>query len=553
MADNLLYEMSSSQQLDGEPFTRRDLLYVVDSNNGSYQGVNQLIYDTASLSNSGRWCSYSEGFIEVPIVVVLSGANSTANIDDTKGADFLCGLKNGHYQIINSISVEMNNTSIIQQTNLTNAHISYRLNTQMSVGDVELNGATIGYYPDTAQAWAYDTTNGSRNNKVDPQLASTQIAYAGEPFNAGLFRRQMVNCFSTAKTGVTDLHTSSEIQQFNKSRVYAKARSGTTDYKVWQISAIIRLKDLHPFFGNNLPLTKGSYFKFYINLNQSVTSFTATTVSGATTFTVAPSGVNIFGGGTNPLMLCEVGDDPLVDGHSYKASVSVITPVDSEHATLISGLGTMQTSTRLYVPAYTMNPVKEKAYLEMNRTKTIKYNDIYQYQFRNNTSSFSILVSNGISKLKNVVIMPILSRDTTVTTAGAGLSPIASPLASEPATCSPLQWFRDFNVQISGVNAFVNNLQYGYEQYLTELQNTGVNGNLTTGLCSGLISRDAFEQTYGYLLVDTSRRLGQAFVAPASVQLTGTVAGQKAVDLICFCEFERELTIDTFTGDVLGA
>jgi hypothetical protein len=552
MADSLLYEMSSSQQLDGEPFSRRDLLYVVDSNNGSYQGVNQLIYDTASLANSGRWVSMSEGFLEVPLVIVLSGANATANIDDAAGADFICALKNGHHQIINSISVELNNTSIIQQTNLTNAHISYRLNTQMSVNDVELNGATIGYYPDTAQSWEYSNAAGSQNNRVNPVLGAADSAYDGEPYNAGLYRRQTVNAFNTSKSGVSILHTNSEIQQFNKSRVYPKARTGTTDFKVWQISAIIRLKDLHPFFGA-VPLQKGAYYKFYINLNQSVTSFTATTVSTETTYTVAPTGVSIFGGGTNPLMLCKNGAEPLDSGHNYKASVSVVTPVDSEHASLVTAVGSMQTSTRLYVPAYTMNPTKEKSYLEMNRTKTIKYNDIYQYQFRNNTSSFSILVSNGISKLKNVVILPILSRDGTVTTTASGLSPIASPLASEPATCSPLQWVKDFNVQISGVNAFVNNLQFGYEQFLTELSQTGVNGNLTTGLCSGLISRDAFEQTYGYLLVDCSRRLGQAFVAPASVQLTGTVAGNKPVDLIAFCEFEREITVDTFTGDVIGA
>jgi hypothetical protein len=89
-------------------------------------------------------------------------------------------------------------------------------------------------------------------------------------------------------------------------------------------------------------------------------------------------------------------------------------------------------------------------------------------------------------------LFPILQKDTSASGAGA-LSPIQSPLASEPATCSPLTYMSQFNVQLSGVNAFANNIQYSWESFLTELQSTGLNGNLTRGLCSGLISKEMFE------------------------------------------------------------
>jgi hypothetical protein len=179
MADNLIYEMSASTQMDGEPFTRRDVLYVVDSNQGSYAGVNQIIYDTASLSNSGKWCNYSEAYLEIPLTVVLSNTNAdfSGNIKQEVGADFLVGLKSGFHQIVNSISVEMNNTSIIQQTNLTNAHISYRLNTQSSLNDVSLNGSTTGHIPDGSLSWEYSATSGSRNNNI--MTASTNIVNTG--------------------------------------------------------------------------------------------------------------------------------------------------------------------------------------------------------------------------------------------------------------------------------------------------------------------------------------------------------------------------------------
>jgi hypothetical protein len=572
MADNLVYELSATQPMDDEPFTRRDLLYVVDENQGSYAGVNQLIYSTSSIANSGRWSSFSEAFLEVPLTVVMSNTNSdfSGDIDDTKGADFLCALKSGYHQIINSISVELNNTTIVQQTNLTNAHISYRLNTQQSLNDVSLNGATNGVFPDGARSWKYATgTSGVRNNEVMPianNLVNATSGYAGsETFNAGLTERlQQVLDVSTTGTGTgvngaSSLISASNIDTFGKSVVYAKTGTASSSLvsKIWHITAIIRLKDLHPFFEpQNCPLLKGAFFKFYLNLNQSVTSFTyvASPASNVVShYTVSSSGVNVFGGGTNPLMLCEPNDSAvLTNGKTYKVSVSVVRPIDTDHAG-IANSSTKQTSTRLYVPCYTMSPQKEKQYLELHRTKRIKYDDIYQYQSNiEASSSYNILISNGISKLKSVVVLPILQKDTSASGAGA-LSPIQSPLASEPATCSPLTYMSQFNVQLSGVNAFANNIQYSWESFLTELQSTGLNGNLTRGLCSGLISKEMFEQNYCYLLVDASRRLGQAFLAPCSVQLVGTYMGLKPLQLVTFCSFEREITIDTFTGDIIGA
>jgi hypothetical protein len=46
MADNLLFEQSNESQLTTEPFISRQVVYVVDQNNGSYNGQIQL--DTSS-------------------------------------------------------------------------------------------------------------------------------------------------------------------------------------------------------------------------------------------------------------------------------------------------------------------------------------------------------------------------------------------------------------------------------------------------------------------------------------------------------------------------
>ena len=196
-----------------------------------------------------------------------------------------------------------------------------------------------------------------------------------------------------------------------------------------------------------------------------------------------------------------------------------------------------------------MNPMREEQYLQ-NRTKTIKYKDIFQYQYLNVVSSFNFLVSNGISGLKELVVVPVISSVYNGTGVQAtAFSTLASPFCSEPATCSPLMWFNNVNFQISGVNIFSNNEQFGYEQFQNELYGVGsINGGLTDGLTSGLISQQSFYNNYGYLIANVGRRLPEEDRTPKSVQISGTCMGAVTVDLYVFCVFEKEIVIDTYSG-----
>jgi hypothetical protein len=126
MADNLLYEVSNSTELDGEPFIRKDTVYIIDQNNSSYSN-NTIIIDSASISNSGRWCDFSMGRLTLPLLVTMT---STFNFSGVN-TDFCCGLKNGYFQLINSLNIEYNNSSVVQVSNFTNMYISYKLNTTL--------------------------------------------------------------------------------------------------------------------------------------------------------------------------------------------------------------------------------------------------------------------------------------------------------------------------------------------------------------------------------------------------------------------------------------
>lgn len=551
MADQLLYELSSSVQLDSEPFIRKDVIYINDMNNGSYGSTNQIQIDASSISNSGMWNSMSEAYLEIPLVMVLSGAGVTGTVDTTSSA-FVAGLKGGFHHLIDSMSVQLNNTTIIQQTRLNNIHAQFRYVSQASLQDVALNGPTNFIIPDSTDSWRYSTTNGSQNNDAIPKLGTANVGVTGTVFNEGLYTRNKITSFNIGSTGgrgaqlITDESKNSQIAKTWTKQISATARA-------WYIMCTIRLKDLHSYFAT-VPLMKNAYYKIYLNLNQASCTFT----TAGNSYTISPNNVNVLGGGTMPFMLTNpsagVTALGLADNQDYTISLSVRSPYLQSQ----SGLATngQISSVRLYVPSYVMDPTKEKQYLESNgREKEIKYSDIYQYNYSFGANdTYNQLISNGISKLKSVLVVPFFDK-VPGSSGCAGVVAYQSPLASEPATTSPLigSLQAEFNVQISGINSYQTNIKYGYEHYLQELSQTGLNGNLTTGLCSSLISMESFMNNYGYLYTDCTRRLGSAFDAPASVQLIGTNSSLVGVNFVVFLEFERSIRVDLFTGNVIQA
>lgn len=558
MSDSLLYEISKSEVLPGEPFIKKENVYVLDQNNGSYAN-NQIILDLASLSNSGKWVDWANASVAVPLLITMTSATnfSTAGID----TDFAVGLKNGFHQLINSINVEYNNTSVVQVSNLTNMYISYKLNTSLSIDDVITIGNQIGFRQDGYQSWEYNSVAsfqgvGSSNCQNSFATISASDAFSGTNSNNGFFLRQLDTVFTNAQVGVTTLLGASwntVSGQFAKSYTTSVVLSGGVYGKAWNILATIRLKDIADLFAQ-MPLTRNAYFKMYINLNQSLSTirFNAPTVGQGCNMYVNAGDVIVYGGQTSPLLVSSSRIDSgmydfgqIAGAKTAVVSVSVLNSLDTTCPVAIAR-NPMLTSCRLYADLYTMNPMKEEEYL-VQRTKTIRYKDIFQYQFLNVSGAFNFLVSNGISRLQELVLVPLIA-STANGIAGQTISTLRSPFSSEPATCSPLEWVNNLNFQISGINIFTNNQQFGYESFQQELYGVNsVNGGLTDGITSGLISQNAFYNNYGYLVANVARRLPEDN-SPKSVQISGTSLSQLPVDLYVFCVFEKSITIDLYSG-----
>ena len=359
MSDKLVFDLS--QEVEGSPnvFVRKDWVNILDNQNQNYNS-NQSVIDTSQLSNSNKYMSYREAYLSVPLLLTIGSgkgdqtfkvgdATSVVSTDTVsfggfagplgtgaasyKGADGAIGLKNWFGQIIHSMTLDYNGTTICQQTPYINMWNSFKLMTSLSLNDVLTQGCKIGFYPDDATSFQYfPTAVGNSTGSVvssTPTVGSNDFIMCGvcnnttlddtitqgeqqlQQFNSGqgnqgLSKRlsfinfdgdarvskQGIGVPTTGGGGTTgtygSLLFSNAVQSMWKSHVVKKqtgtysvvAAAAGLDPTITNIqpalfqvsvSAVIYLKHLHSFF-NMCPLLKGVFMKLTLNLNNTSTS-----------------------------------------------------------------------------------------------------------------------------------------------------------------------------------------------------------------------------------------------------------------------------------------
>lgn len=409
----------------------------------------------------------------------------------------------------------------------------------------------------------------------NPTTATNAYIFQPSSSNKGMLQRQkdLLNDTTAGNLGQGTLNSANACDSVYRNTKTAQSTSNHT----WKVYAKLRLKDLADLF-EKCPLLKGSTMRFYINTNQSLVSFsstkavlTANTGAIATNSILFPTAVNVVGGLSNPLMIASnlVGQggsgipNATQTTDTLQLSVSIVRN-NFTQAGKTANASTNLTSCRLYAPVYTMNPIAESKYLSLAPTKRIKYNDIFQYQFNSAQGPFNFLVSNGINNIQSVLVVPFYSTNNSYTADGTNKTPAAqtsllfnqqlNPCSATPAMPDPIM-LTNFNILISGVQLFLNNENYDFEAFSQQLaQSNQLNGNLTTGLTSGLISERMFSQAYRYYYGNCSRILPSEEGVSRSVQIVGQISSVNGVvegakvDFMVFVEFQREMVIDVATG-----
>ena len=598
-SDSAIFDLSlSAGDVESKPFLKKEILFITDQNSSGNYSTSQIIFETSQLSNNGRWCDYgNDAYLSFPLMLTATAVTTAGgqNVDWTAGAtratDFILGLKNSNYNLIHSIQVEYSNTNVVQLTPYINTYLNFKLHSEMSYEDELLNGPTIGYSKDTSTSWRYEPVasvfgRGLCNNANSNVKLESASEFVGEIFNEGMRNRQ--NNYQRIVHTDLSLMNNREIIYGNDNTAVQKSGVNCIDalanYKVYYYDAILRLKDL-PFFGK-LPLIRGAYLKITLNVNQCIFNVTKS-ATGVLDF--IPSSLSLQGG-TNPLMVSAsivpyaqnisatvadqqvgtiapiiaasnlltkfepCGSANLPQGSTLTASLCIGKNNFPGHSAL--GLAPLKSQCRLYVPTYTMSPQYEQQYIAMGQ-KTITYLELFSFPVYNIQAgaNFTNLITNGLAKMKRMIVCPFVSASNHGTAAdntGLSFSPFVSPFSTEPSTCSPYL-ITNWNVNLGGLQLYQQNLTYTYENFLNESNGQyGINSNKTTGLCSSRISQIDFNNTYGYLVSDLSRRLSEDDNTSISVSITGTNAGAKPIDLQIFIEYEKSLVIDVLSGKRLS-
>jgi hypothetical protein len=536
----------------------KEMLYVNDQNNGSYNG--QITFDSSTLSNSGRWCNYQEGYLVIPYVIsAVTSVDTTATFNQ-----YIAGLKSGFHQIVHSFQVDYNNTNAVQLQSFLNHFVSYKLMTSFSTNDLQKYGDLIGFFPDTSDSFTYSTAAavdgiGFCNNKVVYAGyfgATTNYNVAPPTGNDGWVQRLRNLTYNPSSSAIASATLSlTKARTAGKSFFSNNGGAGAARVYYWAFLATIRLKDLSNFFETINPLLRGAFFRIVLNYNASSFVITSTGAAGAA-HTLTTSLPVQLAGSTNPVLVSSSQADtsPIINNPFDVAAGTITFNSGVVSTPQISGVSAL-TTCRMYVPAYQLNPLYEKDILTRAPTRKIQYYDIYNFNLQGGNAvaagtSFNAILTNGIVNPLSVVIIPQI---TASANGLANLVPYQSPFDTSPATTMPLASITNFNVQVGGTNIFQQNFNYDFEEFSNELSHiNAINGGLSTGLTSGLISYRDWTNAYRYYAVDLKRRLPNEDTVPKSILISGTNNTAKSMDLICFITYQREITIDMATGELIN-
>jgi len=536
----------------------------------------------------------ADGTVVTLTVTLQSGYTNFfgPNTAPTAASSRIVGLKSWFGSMIHSLTLDYAGTTILQQTPWQSMWTQFGLLTTLGQSDLDMNASTIGFYPDTANGLQFNSAAGLNGegalwNTFGSMLGaqsgqscgitgSGNFGFAQRTLNTLIDPTALAGC-GTSSFSV--LQTATQMGSLYRSMVNQYVANGSSAVGiVYQIQAQIYLRHIHSFF-SQVPLLKGVFFRLTLNINQPYVCITKGASTGANSLTVksitSPLGgvVPILIGGSAGAgvnLIDSTGSSCFIPGQTQATQGNNASPTDLCVAlnvgntilnqTQLNLLGSntqtqLNQSCFLYVPSYTFNPSFEESYLS-RPTKAVVYTDIYQFTTSSVKSGaqFNFLLTNGISNIKSVLILPFFPNILTSGELGA-TSTVGYPVYQSPFDCagcgptSPLTSIQNFNVVVAGQNMIYNTQQYNFEQFLNQLVGVNsINANLTDGLTSGLIDFKSFQQGYSYYYVNCSRMLPIDEAVPKSVSIQGTNVSQSSVQYLCFIEYGVQVSVDVLTG-----
>ena len=606
MTDNYEWTKSNMPQgVDTEtPYESLNYSYVSDINNGVYSNgsTTLLSFDLSSIYSSDKFIDMSKSFLTVPICYVAQFASDAAGTAVAPGANMssLVGLKNGYFNLVHSCQLDVNGTTIEQNTPFLNSYVGYKLLSQMSQDDYRTLGTSLGMGSelDTPQALKYSSLSlanaspygaaatapigGNSFSNNCPFAPSAAPDFGDQPavgvqnsgtYNKGLFSRiervvDLNNTNSPTNTSLYGTYGVSGVNQLNQEMRPTYTVSG--NFMIWTDVAVIRMQDILNSMAV-LPLARrfSGNLRLYLNTGSVSVSYVKSATGTQLAGLCSTATTNTFSN-TCPLMISALLSASLPIGNAGTTYLSAglfivrATTTSTGNINLGASNATCQMqSCRLYFPLIKVKIAKSIAYEQENQHKQICYTAVLQNTISNISagSQYSGLIQSGIKGIRGILILPFISSSIngllgqsiiggTTITASTGIvpfSPLISPFDPAPLSTGPLG-ITNLNVAIGSVNVLQNVLSFNFENFLEQVSQYEKINSGDLGLSCGLLSQYCWENAYRPYYVDCSRYTNADAITPRNINLTFTNNTNVACDYLVFTEYFDSAVINVVSG-----
>ncbi|KAG2775733.1 hypothetical protein PC129_g19145 [Phytophthora cactorum] len=498
--DQYLYQSSLKSDPEIKVSTGKRVPFVIDLNQGSYQNGAITIDATAQLNGSEGFASLRDAYIMLPYKVSMKNG-STAQ---TAAANRFCvTLKCGNWNVIDSMSLELNGKTIVSMADYKLLWNNIRAQTGYSPQYVEKHGAESFLYPDAAQSVSYSPGTNSLNGDGFSNTAAFSSSFGtyNPPGGAtiaddGLVKRLLSNPptagadFSSTWPSIGGTAASTTIaNQTARGAFVAGAATANAIMGTWNYMLKIKLVDLHPIFKElDLMANPQIRLRFRVNQGSSVVAVDSGKCMSLTSTTLAS-------GNVCPVMVAASSTgNPMAGVLAASAGFSIAwgAVVNSLEPT-IDGTYMPFTTARLYAPfVHLENPQA----IISKPVKKVRFNDCYAQWFYKRAgtgkqstqlnAAFDLQLSASVKNAKYVVLLPFAEQ--TGSFASAAVQEFQSPFDSAPWTLQPGSSIRNFNVRIGSTQCFDISHDYDFHHFTNEIAKIGaINGDLTPELVNGLL------------------------------------------------------------------
>jgi hypothetical protein len=563
-SDILAYERSVEPATNETLFNSKKWTYIQDStsNTGQYSG--QIQFNLSTISSQAAFVNWQEAVIQLPIKLqILNATGSSVTTAAAASFDQLLP-KAGSWQFLDSVQVVVDGVTVQTNQIHENVNCTFKALTEWSQDDLLNYGPTSLFALDQYAPPITGTTPPTQsleNVATTGFLNSTlgEFGLSNTFTNAGARERAKMTTLSQASGALfyDIVGSAANIQSIAKPQVYvapAGAIANGAPVYVAHYIATIRLVDICDYF-KKCPMQKNVAGYIYLNYNSSVTSIVTDVTGGV----LAPAKItsmsnNMQFGNTCPILYnfssSNIKADGSATGLNLPASAVTLSVTADVNGTTTAGTGLTpsQTFSRLLVPTYMPNPSADHS---LTQKKSFRYFERITNKFTVlPNQSFTWTITNGIANPKKLFMMPVITNPTAGATTADVINPFRSPLATIPATTSPFASIKNLQVTVGNIPCFNNPVSFGYDLFVQEMAQSGIDGGLDDVTSSGLLSQQLWESLYRFVAIDVGRRLPSEDGAAKSLVVSGT--SNCAYPLTIYYHVLRDAvaTVDTAMGTV---